>query len=438
MSTIVALATAPMNCAIHIIRVSGPKAFEIINKISTIKIKKETFKIWYTILKDDNQILDEVLINTFVAPKTFTGEDLVEINCHGGIVVANLIIKTLIKYGCQPAQRGEFSRRALLNKKMDLSKIEAINNLVNAKNELSVKGVIGALLGRVSQSIAEFKHELFMIIGQIEVNIDYPEYDDVEQVDAIILKQRLLSLDKKITKIIDQSKKFLPINKGIRVLIIGKPNVGKSTLLNALCNEQKAIVTDIPGTTRDVIESSINIDNITLNILDTAGIHLTNDFVENLGINKAKALIDKVDLILYLIPANEQQDLELYDLIKKQKHLLVYTKKDLVDQYDDKQIYINAKNNDIQSLIDEIKKLFYVQEFDNANIDVLQSQRQIGILENVHYLINNAILNLEKGDTLDLIVTDLEFCNLRLNELLGISSEYDFLDDLFKNFCIGK
>ncbi|UIU15091.1 tRNA uridine-5-carboxymethylaminomethyl(34) synthesis GTPase MnmE [Ureaplasma urealyticum] len=438
MSTIVALATAPMNCAIHIIRISGPQAFEMINKISTTKIKKETFKIWYTTLKDNDQVLDEVLVNTFVGPKTFTGEDLVEINCHGGVIVANLIIKILIKYGCQPAQRGEFSRRALLNKKMDLSKIEAINNLVNAKNELSVKGVIGALLGRVSQSISDFKHELFMIIGQIEVNIDYPEYDDVEQVDAINLKQRLLVLNEKIKKIIDQSKKFLPINKGIKVLIIGKPNVGKSTLLNALSNEQKAIVTDIPGTTRDVIESSINIDNITLNILDTAGIHSTNDFVENLGINKAKELINKVDLVLYLVPANNQQDLELYDLIKDQKHLLVYTKKDLIDQYSDDQIYINAKDNDIQALIDKIKELFYVQEFDNANIDVLQSQRQIGILENVNYLIDNAITNLEKGDTVDLVVADLEFCNLRLNELLGIGSEYDFLDDLFKNFCVGK
>ena len=438
MSTIVALATAPMNCAIHIIRISGPQAFEMINKISTTKIKKETFKIWYTTLKDNDQVLDEVLVNTFVGPKTFTGEDLVEINCHGGVIVANLIIKILIKYGCQPAQRGEFSRRALLNKKMDLSKIKAINNLVNAKNELSVKGVIGALLGRVSQSISDFKHELFMIIGQIEVNIDYPEYDDVEQVDAINLKQRLLVLNEKIKKIIDQSKKFLPINKGIKVLIIGKPNVGKSTLLNALCNEQKAIVTDIPGTTRDVIESSINIDNITLNILDTAGIHSTNDFVENLGINKAKELINKVDLVLYLVPANNQQDLELYDLIKDQKHLLVYTKKDLIDQYSDDQIYINAKDNDIQALIDKIKELFYVQEFDNANIDVLQSQRQIGILENVNYLIDNAITNLEKGDTVDLVVADLEFCNLRLNELLGIGSEYDFLDDLFKNFCVGK
>ncbi|EDX53200.1 tRNA uridine-5-carboxymethylaminomethyl(34) synthesis GTPase MnmE [Ureaplasma urealyticum] len=437
MSTIVALATAPMNCAIHIIRISGPQAFEMINKISTTKIKKETFKIWYTTLKDNDQVLDEVLVNTFVGPKTFTGEDLVEINCHGGVIVANLIIKILIKYGCQPAQRGEFSRRALLNKKMDLSKIEAINNLVNAKNELSVKGVIGALLGRVSQSISDFKHELFMIIGQIEVNIDYPEYDDVEQVDAINLKQRLLVLNEKIKKIIDQSKNCTNY-KGIKVLIIGKPNVGKSTLLNAICNEQKAIVTDIPGTTRDVIESSINIDNITLNILDTAGIHSTNDFVENLGINKAKELINKVDLVLYLVPANNQQDLELYDLIKDQKHLLVYTKKDLIDQYSDDQIYINAKDNDIQALIDKIKELFYVQEFDNANIDVLQSQRQIGILENVNYLIDNAITNLEKGDTVDLVVADLEFCNLRLNELLGIGSEYDFLDDLFKNFCVGK
>ncbi|WP_038102844.1 tRNA uridine-5-carboxymethylaminomethyl(34) synthesis GTPase MnmE, partial [Ureaplasma diversum] len=298
MTTIVALSTAPMNCAIHIIRISGPAAFQIVNKITNKEIKKETFKIQRALIIDHNEVIDDVLVNTFVGPKTFTGEDLIEINCHGGVVVANMIIKLLIKSGATPAQRGEFSQRALLNKKMDLSAIEAINNLVNAKNELAAKGTVGALLGKVSKTISNFREQLFLLIGQIEVNIDYPEYDDVEQVDAIKLKTSLEQLHKQIAKIVQSSKRYLPINKGIKVLIIGKPNVGKSTLLNALANEEKAIVSDIPGTTRDVVETTINIDNITLNILDTAGIHTTDDLIENLGINKAKSLIDQVDLIL--------------------------------------------------------------------------------------------------------------------------------------------
>lgn len=440
MHTIVALATAPMNAAIHIIRVSGPKAFEIVNKISKKEIKKETFKIWHTHLVDENQILDDVLINTFVGPKTFTGEDLIEINCHGGVVVANLIIRTLIKYGCVQAERGEFSRRALLNKKMDLSKIEAINNLVNAQNELAVKGTINALVGNVSKAIEEFKLELFYIIGQIEVNIDYPEYDDVEQIDAAILLERLMKLNLKMQDLLQRSKRFIPINKGVKVLIIGKPNAGKSTLMNALANEEKAIVSEIPGTTRDVIETVINVDNLTLNIIDTAGIHETNDLIENLGIKKAKDLINQVDLVLYLIAPNDDQvNLELMELVKNTKHLLVYTKKDLVKEPIKDKLYINAKNNEINDLIESIKNMFYVHEFEKASLDLLQSQRQIGTLENVAFLINQSIEEIKKGTSLDLIVADLEHCNLRLNELLGIdNSSYDFLDDLFKYFCVGK
>lgn len=440
MHTIVALATAPMNAAIHIIRVSGPKAFEIVNKISKKEIKKETFKIWHTHLVDENQILDDVLINTFVGPKTFTGEDLIEINCHGGVVVANLIIRTLIKYGCVQAERGEFSRRALLNKKMDLSKIEAINNLVNAQNELAVKGTINALVGNVSKAIEEFKLELFYIIGQIEVNIDYPEYDDVEQIDAAILLERLMKLNLKMQDLLQRSKRFIPINKGVKVLIIGKPNAGKSTLMNALANEEKAIVSEIPGTTRDVIETVINVDNLTLNIIDTAGIHETNDLIENLGIKKAKDLINQVDLVLYLIAPNDDQvNLELMELVKNTKHLLVYTKKDLIKEPIKDKLYINAKNSEINDLIESIKNMFYVHEFEKASLDLLQSQRQIGTLENVAFLINQSIEEIKKGTSLDLIVADLEHCNLRLNELLGIdNSSYDFLDDLFKYFCVGK
>ncbi|AJQ45592.1 tRNA modification GTPase TrmE [Ureaplasma diversum] len=438
MTTIVALSTAPMNCAIHIIRISGPAAFQIVNKITNKEIKKETFKIQRALIIDHNEVIDDVLVNTFVGPKTFTGEDLIEINCHGGVVVANMIIKLLIKNGATPAQRGEFSQRALLNKKMDLSAIEAINNLVNAKNELAAKGTVGALLGKVSKTISNFREQLFLLIGQIEVNIDYPEYDDVEQVDAIKLKTSLEQLHKQIAKIVQSSKRYLPINKGIKVLIIGKPNVGKSTLLNALANEEKAIVSDIPGTTRDVVETTINIDNITLNILDTAGIHTTDDLIENLGINKAKSLIDQVDLILYLVSSTEQDELELHHLVQHQNHLVVFTKKDLINKYDDTKLYINAKEQEIEPLIKAIKQLFHTHEFENSNQELLQSARQVGLLEQVQLIIEQVINHLNNNATVDLVIGDLEMCNHKLNEILGVGENYDFLDELFKNFCIGK
>ncbi len=447
MKTICALATARMNSAIHLIRVSGPDAYEIVNKIVDKPIQKENFKIVRRFIVDsENNYVDDVLLNLFSDPKSYTGEDLIEINCHGGVYVSDKILNLLIKNGAVMAQPGEFSQRSLLNKKIDVSQVEAINNLVFATNDIAVSGAINAISGNTSRTLQEIKQDLFKILGQIEVNIDYPEFDDVPQVTDAQVKEILESILVRLNKLLIESKKFIPLNQGIKVAIVGNPNVGKSTLLNALCREQKAIVSDIPGTTRDIVEATINLDGVTLKLLDTAGIRFdSSDQIENLGIQKAIELIEKVDLVLWLNLVAESENENIKEILKDKTYIKVFNKKDLMVgcyafRLDDNEVFISAKENDIQPLIDKIKSFFYYDDFANKkDIEVLQSQRQINIIEHVKTLIENTLNNLVNNHaTLDLVSTDLEIAHKEINKLLGLEIEYDFLDDLFKNFCLGK
>ena len=446
MKTICALATARMNCAIHIIRVSGDRTYEIVQQICKKTIKKQGYIIQRNLIIDNDQLVDDVLLNTFVAPRSYTGEDLIEINCHGGVVVAETILSLLVKHGCEYAVRGEYTERAMLNKKIDMSQVEAINNLVHAENKYSIRGAIGALVGELSHELEKIQKQLFMVLGQIEVNIDYPEFDDVPQINDEQVKEILIKTEKEITNLLNKSRKFLPLAKGIKVAIVGKPNIGKSTLLNALSKEDKAIVSDIAGTTRDVVESEINLDGITLHLLDTAGIRNTDDMLENYGIERSYKAIEKADLILHLKEYDDTDD-DLKIKLSKNQHLLdVYSKKDLYNEFimkeiemkDKDAIFISAKNNDLEPLIKAIKHLFIEKDFNEANLTVLQSQRQIDILENINFRIKVALESLEMGATLDLIAQELEECNRSLNDMLGKGQTYDFLDDLFANFCVGK
>ena len=443
--TICALATARLNCAIHIIRVSGHNAYDIVNKITNKEIQKKSFAIQRALIMDGDQIVDDVLINTFVAPRSYTGEDILEINCHGGVVVADYILQLLVKNGAELATRGEFTKRAMLNKKIDVSQVEAINNLVNANNRYAVKGSVNALTGKVSDELRKFQKDLFMLIGQIEVNIDYPEFDDVPEITPAYAKRISQDLLKDIDKLIINSKRFVPLNEGIKIVILGNPNAGKSSLLNELSNSDKAIVSDIEGTTRDIVESTINIDGITLKLFDTAGLRETTDTIEQIGIKKAKQAIANADLVLVLRPINEYSKPweAIYSDVMDNRHLVVYTKHDLQPDFDtnllkDNEVLISVKDHDISSLIEKIKTIFQVKDFEMSDMTVLQSTRQIGVLENIKLSIQNAIESLENGVSLDLVVYDYEQANLKLNEILGNGNEYDFLDDLFANFCVGK
>lgn len=440
-TTICALATARMNCAIHIIRISGPNTYKIVNKISSKKINKSKFKIMRTNIIDNNEIIDDVLINLFVAPHSYTGEDTIEINCHGGVLVADTIISLLIKNGCDLANRGEFTMRAMMNKKIDISQIEAINNLIHAQNKYSLKGSINALTGKVSESLKLLRNELFMLIGQIEVNIDYPEYTDVEQINIDNSKLVIDKLLLKLKKILINSKRFIPLNEGIKVAIIGEPNAGKSTLLNTLSKSDKAIVSNIPGTTRDVVESIISIDDITLKLFDTAGIRQTNDIIEKLGIEKTKKYIEDSELILLLQPLDNLKNSLIHNIdLNNKKYIVVYTKSDLVTTLPtlkNNEVIISAINNDIESLISKIKLLFEVEDFDNSDMNVLQSKRQIDLLENIIFILED-ILTVLPIDPLDLILEKMNLVLNKFNQILGIDGEYDFLNELFKNFCLGK
>lgn len=442
-TTICALATARMNCAIHLIRMSGPNAYHIINLITDKTIDKKGYKITHANIVDNNQVIDNVLINCFVAPNSYTGEDIVEINCHGGVLIADKILSLLIKYGAQLATKGEFTKRAMMNKKIDLSQTEAINNLIHAQNELAIKGSINALSGKTSEVLKKIRNALFNLIGQIEVNIDYPEYDDVEQVTSNYAHEITNNLIKQLKELLNNSRRFIPLNEGIKILILGAPNAGKSTLLNTLTKSDKAIVSHIPGTTRDIIEASINIDDITLKLFDTAGIRTTNDEVEQLGINKAKEYLKQVDLVLLLQPINELDSSwkQQYNDILQHKHIIVYTKSDLSKSKMDlasNEVVISAINNEIDDLIHKIKKLFEVEDFSNSDMNVLQSQRQINLLEqSIHYL-EQSISQLSNNVPLDLVIESYNSSLDSLNKVLGLDYEYDFLDELFKNFCLGK
>ncbi len=442
-TTICALATARMNCAIHLIRMSGPDAYHIINLITDKTIDKNGYKIIHANIVDNNQVIDNVLINCFVAPNSYTGEDIVEINCHGGVLIADKILSLLIKYGAQLATKGEFTKRAMMNKKIDLSQTEAINNLIHAQNELAIKGSINALSGKTSEVLKNIRKELFNLIGQIEVNIDYPEYDDVEQVTSNYAYEITNKLIKQLKELLNNSKRFIPLNEGIKILILGAPNAGKSTLLNTLTQSDKAIVSHIPGTTRDIIEASINIDDITLKLFDTAGIRTTNDEVEQLGINKAKEYLKEVDLVLLLQPLNELNSnwKQQYNDILQYKHIIVYTKSDLSKSKIDlasNEVVISAINNEIDDLIHKIKKLFEVEDFSNSDMNVLQSQRQISLLEQAIHYLEQSINQLSNSVPLDLVIESYNSSLDSLNKVLGLDYEYDFLDELFKNFCLGK
>jgi tRNA modification GTPase len=298
MKTIVALSTPPLNAAVHIIRISGTEAFNIINQITTTKILKIGYKIQKTKIIDNQQIIDNVLINTFVTPQSYTGEDLVEINCHGGYFLANKIIELLIKHGCVLALPGEFTQRAFMNNKLTLIEAESINNLINTTSTQGILLANNGLHPQVIMKMHEFKNTLFNLLGQIEINIDYPEYDDVPNISNTEFKKQIKSLINTSQKIINDSMMALPIFEGINVTIIGQPNVGKSSLFNAILKESRAIVSSIPGTTRDVVSAKVNIGGVTINLQDTAGLRISKNTIEKLGILKTHESLSKSALII--------------------------------------------------------------------------------------------------------------------------------------------
>ena len=435
---IVAIATSRLEAAISMIRVSGPDCIAFVQKFFTGKIiEKPSHTINYGYIIDDGKRIDEVLVNIYRGTRTFTGEEMVEINCHGGVYITSRVLEVCIKNGARMAERGEFSKRAFLNGRIDLSQAEAISDIITAKNsyatDLALKGISGSISG--------LKEDLIQIITQIEVNIDYPEYDDVEELTASSLLPRSANLLTKMNKILDDSKNIKLVKEGIKTVIIGRPNVGKSSLLNALLREDKAIVTNIAGTTRDIVEGSISIDGVVLNMIDTAGIRETDDIIESMGVEKSKELIHQADLVLLVIDGSQSlssEDMQLLELTEDATRIIVLNKADQGTKVDLDGIVISAKDNQISTLTEEIKKMFELGKIIDNNDHILTNARQTMLLQRASQALKQAVEAMEMMIPTDLIVTDLYECWNNLKEILGEKAKEDLLDELFKRFCIGK
>lgn len=439
---IVAIATSRLEAAISMIRISGPDSIAFVQKFFTGKIlEKPSHTINYGYIVDEGQRIDEVLVNIYRGSRTFTGEEMVEINCHGGVFITSRVLEVCIKNGARMAERGEFSKRAFLNGRIDLSQAEAISDIITAKNSYATDLALKGIGGTISNFIEDLKEDLIQIITQIEVNIDYPEYDDVEELTASSLLPKSSELLTKMNKILEDSKNIKLVKEGIKTVIIGRPNVGKSSLLNVLLQEDKAIVTNIAGTTRDIVEGSISIDGIVLNMIDTAGIRETDDIIESMGVEKSKELINQADLVLLVIDGSttlSDEDIQLLDLTKDATRLVVINKADQGIKVDLDGVIISAKDNNISALTNQIKNMFELGKIIDNNDHILTNARQTMLLQRASQALKQAVEAMNMYVPTDLIVTDLYECWNNLKEILGEKAKEDLLDELFKRFCIGK
>lgn len=437
--TIVAISTALNNQAISIVRMSGDEAINIANEIFSKDLNKVNGnEIVYGHIVDNDEYVDEVMVAIFRAPKSYTLEDIVEINCHGGVYITRKILALCLAHGARMAMSGEFTKRAYLNGRIDLAKAESINDMINANSEVQVKSAMKGIDGSISRLIDPLLDDIMQMIGMIEVNIDYPEYDDVEIITNDKLIPKLEYWLAKTEEMIDKAERFRLIKDGLKVAIVGKPNVGKSSLLNALLKKDKAIVTDVAGTTRDLIEDSVKLENITLHLIDTAGIRESDDIVEKIGIERSIKAIDEAELVILVIDTSKQldeEDEELLNMTKDKDRIIVYNKNDLVSNKEG--INISALNGDIKELVDYLNNKY---ENDQTLIDedILNNERQIALMKKAHDSMNEMLKEARYGVELDLLSSDLYDAYHDLSEIVGKSYDDDLIDHLFKNFCLGK
>lgn len=447
--TICAIATSVGTSAINIIKISGKESISIVNKIFTKDLlKAKTHTITFGYIKDKEEKVDEVLVSVFLEPNTYTGENVVEINTHGGLAVTNKILEMLLEQGCRLAEPGEFLKRAFLNGKRDLLEAESISDLINAKTEASRKMSMNGVTGELSIIIKNLRNKLLTIIANIEVNIDYPEYEDAIVYTNELLKTNIIEIKNELKKIVDESEKGSIIKNGINVGIVGKPNVGKSSLLNRLINEDKAIVTDVEGTTRDIVEGKIVINGIEINLIDTAGIRQTSNVVEKIGVEKSKSILETSDLLLAIFDGSKpltKDDLDILKEIENKKSIIIINKEDLpmkiekekFSRYKTLQISIK-ENKGINDIIEEIKSLFNLNELETQDFTYLSNARQINLIKNCLSLSEEINKQNEKNTPVDLIQIDIQRLWEKLGELTGESYKDELLDEIFSKFCLGK
>ena len=447
--TICAIATSVGTSAINIIKISGKESISIVNKIFTKDLlKAKTHTITFGYIKDKEEKVDEVLVSVFQEPNTYTGENIVEINTHGGLAVTNKILEMLLEQGCRLAEPGEFLKRAFLNGKRDLLEAESISDLINAKTEASRKMSMNGVTGELSRIIKNLRNKLLTIIANIEVNIDYPEYEDAIVYTNELLRTNIIEIKNELKKIVDESEKGSIIKNGINVGIVGKPNVGKSSLLNRFINEDKAIVTDVEGTTRDIVEGKIVINGIEINLIDTAGIRQTSNVVEKIGVEKSKSILETSDLLLAIFDGSKpltKDDLDILKEIENKKSIIIINKEDLPMQIEKekfsryKTLQISIKENKgINDIIEEIKSLFNLNELETQDFTYLSNARQINLIKNCLSLSEEINKQNEKNTPVDLIQIDIQRLWEKLSELTGESYKDELLDEIFSKFCLGK
>ena len=435
--TIIGISTALSKGAISIIRLSGDDAIKIVNKvfkgIDLSKVEPNTINYGHIVDFDSCQIIDEVLVSIFKAPKSYTKEDVVEINCHGGLFVTNKIYEQLVLLGARPSEPGEFTKRAFLSGRIDLTKAEAVMDVINAENNAALKIANSALNGKISTFVDQKRQELLDIIATISVNIDYPEYDDVEQLTNEDILPKLKTIKLELEDVLNNAKSAKLLKNGINTVIVGKPNVGKSSLLNTLIGENKAIVTNIPGTTRDIVEASINLGQVTLNLIDTAGIRITEDVVEKIGVEKSKEQINKADIILCVLDGSEpinEQDKEILNEIKNKCHLTIINKIDLeqkinLGEVDDNVLFISTKNNNtIKELENKILETLNLNNLFNKDITYISNARQLEKINFAIKALDEALTTIENEATIDFVDIDIRKAWLYLGEIVGQTSTY--------------
>ncbi|HBI1103756.1 tRNA uridine-5-carboxymethylaminomethyl(34) synthesis GTPase MnmE [Staphylococcus aureus] len=457
LDTITSISTPMGEGAIGIVRLSGPQAVEIADKLYKGKhllndVPSHTINYGHIIDPESKEVVEEVMVSVLRAPKTFTREDIIEINCHGGILTINRVLELTMTYGARMAEPGEFTKRAFLNGRIDLSQAEAVMDFIRSKTDRASKVAMNQIEGRLSDLIKKQRQSILEILAQVEVNIDYPEYDDVEDATTEFLLEQSKEIKQEINRLLDTGAQGKIMREGLSTVIVGKPNVGKSSMLNNLIQDNKAIVTEVAGTTRDVLEEYVNVRGVPLRLVDTAGIRETEDIVEKIGIERSRKALSQADLILFVLNNNEaltQEDYTLYEVVKNEDVIVIVNKMDLEQNIDINEVKdmigdtpliqtSMLKQEGIDELEIQIRDLFFGGEVQNQDMTYVSNSRHISLLKQARQTIQDAIDAAESGVPMDMVQIDLTRTWEILGEIIGETASDELIDQLFSQFCLGK
>ncbi|HEJ8693957.1 TPA: tRNA uridine-5-carboxymethylaminomethyl(34) synthesis GTPase MnmE [Staphylococcus aureus] len=457
LDTITSISTPMGEGAIGIVRLSGPQAVEIADKLYKGKhllndVPSHTINYGHIIDPESKEVVEEVMVSVLRAPKTFTREDIIEINCHGGILTINRVLELTMTYGARMAEPGEFTKRAFLNGRIDLSQAEAVMDFIRSKTDRASKVAMNQIEGRLSDLIKKQRQSILEILAQVEVNIDYPEYDDVEDATTEFLLEQSKEIKQEINHLLDTGAQGKIMREGLSTVIVGKPNVGKSSMLNNLIQDNKAIVTEVAGTTRDVLEEYVNVRGVPLRLVDTAGIRETEDIVEKIGVERSRKALSQADLILFVLNNNEaltQEDYTLYEVVKNEDVIVIVNKMDLEQNIDINEVKdmigdtpliqtSMLKQEGIDELEIQIRDLFFGGEVQNQDMTYVSNSRHISLLKQARQTIQDAIDAAESGVPMDMVQIDLTRTWEILGEIIGETASGELIDQLFSQFCLGK